>query len=151
MGQCADSQVTCISSTVSLVHIRSQVLVHSLVQKGFHIGVAQDEVLELGSAMDPSGASQPIRTCPELTAVYIPAILVACFFRTYSARIYFIGTNSSLACLHMPHPSHPVDDATAHSYNREHGRLARSRGRLDRASRSPQGGWDREPASWALV
>ena len=45
------------------------------------------------------------------------------FLRTYSARIYFIVSNSSLACLHMPHPSSLVDDIRAPSYNREHGRL----------------------------
>ena len=42
------------------------------------------------------------------------------FLRTYSARIYSIETNSSLACLHMPHPSNPVDDTSARSFNREH-------------------------------
>ena len=30
--------------------------------------------------------------------------------RLYSARIYSIGTNSSLACLHMPHLSKEFDD-----------------------------------------
>ncbi|KAL4081117.1 hypothetical protein J3A83DRAFT_4084336, partial [Scleroderma citrinum] len=54
-----------------------------------------------------------------------------CFFRTYSARIYSIETNSSLACLHVPHPSSPLDDIRAHSFDREHGfASARSRGRL---------------------
>ena len=43
-----------------------------------------------------------------------------CFLRTYSARIYFIVSNSSLACLHMPHPSNPVDDNSVRPYNREH-------------------------------
>lgn len=42
------------------------------------------------------------------------------FFRTYSARIYSIDTNRVLACLHMPHPSPPVDDTRAHSFYREH-------------------------------
>ena len=39
--------------------------------------------------------------------------------RTYSARIYFIVSNSSLACLHMPHPSNPVDDIRARPLYRE--------------------------------
>ena len=64
----------------------------------------------------------------------------SCFLRTYSARIYFIVSNSSLACLHMPHPSNPVDDISARSYNREHGRFVRSRGRFDRVS-SPSSEW----------
>ena len=50
--------------------------------------------------------------------IYIKEVLpLSGFLRTYSARIYFIGANSSLACLHMPHPSNPVDDIrTASSY-----------------------------------
>ena len=75
--------------------------------------------------------------CPNPGAsdkVYIPRPGHSGFLRTYSARIYFIVSNSSLACLHMPHPSNPVDDTSAHSYNREHGRLVRSRGRLVRSS-----------------
>ena len=43
------------------------------------------------------------------------------FLRTYSARIYFIETNSSLAILQLPHPSNPLDDNHAHSFDREHG------------------------------
>ena len=39
--------------------------------------------------------------------------------RTYSARIYFIVSNSSLACLHMPHPSNPVDDIRVRPSYRE--------------------------------
>ena len=53
-----------------------------------------------------------------------------CFLRTYSARIYFIETNSSLACLHVPHPSNPVDDIRALPSYREHGLFQGSRGRL---------------------
>lgn len=51
--------------------------------------------------------------------LYNPALVRSCFLRTYSARIYSIETNSSLACLHMPHPSNPVDDTSARSFNRE--------------------------------
>ena len=62
---------------------------------------------------------------------YKPVLLLFRFFRTYSARIYFIETNSSLACLHVPHPSIPVDDISAHSFDREYGlRLRGSRGCL---------------------
>ena len=43
------------------------------------------------------------------------------FLRTYSARIYFIVSNLSLACLHMPHPSYPVDDNRTRPFDREHG------------------------------
>ena len=53
------------------------------------------------------------------------------FLRTYSARIYFIGTNSSLACLHMPHPSNPVDDNRVRPSYRAHGPALRARGRED--------------------
>jgi hypothetical protein len=53
--------------------------------------------------------------------VYKAALKLSWFFRTYSARIYFIETNSSLACLHMPHPSNPLDDNRALSFDREHG------------------------------
>ena len=42
------------------------------------------------------------------------------FLRTYSARIYFIETNSSLAILQLPHPSNPLDDICALSFDREH-------------------------------
>ena len=70
-------------------------------------------------------------TGPELTAAYIRPAAALRFPRTYSARIYFIVSNSSLACLHMPHPSYPADDIRAHSFDREHGLpLRRSRGRL---------------------
>jgi hypothetical protein len=43
-----------------------------------------------------------------------------CFLRTYSARIYFIVSNSSLACLHKPHPSTPFDDTRVRPSHREH-------------------------------
>jgi len=46
-----------------------------------------------------------------------------------SARIYFIETNSSLAILQLPHPTNPLDDICAHSFNREHG--FRASGSLD--------------------
>ena len=110
---------------------------------------------ERNFAVDPVGGRRGLQTlfhkrlydypenpkaCPKLTARYKARPCIHCFFRTYSARIYFIGTNSSLACLHMPHPSNPVDDISARSYNREHGRFVRSRGRLDRVS-SPSSEW----------
>ncbi|KIO07485.1 hypothetical protein M404DRAFT_411607 [Pisolithus tinctorius Marx 270] len=34
-------------------------------------------------------------------------------------------TNLSLACLHMPHPSNPLDDICTYSFDREHGLLLR--------------------------
>ena len=76
---------------------------------------------------------QEIHTCPKLTAIK-PASVNFCFLRLYSARyghhkvsaslslsrshfsvhrIYFIVSNLSLACLTMPHSSHPVDDSHA--------------------------------------
>ena len=63
----------------------------------------------------------------------------SCLLRTYSARIYFIVSNSSLACLHMPLLSHPVDDIRVRPSYREHGRpllfggRVWSRGRLARS------------------
>jgi len=76
-----------------------------------------------------------------------------CFFRTYSARIYFIETNSSLAILQLPHPSNPLDDTCAHSFDREHGSAqAKSRGRLACSSLSAACSLDfNQPARWALV
>ena len=66
-----------------------------------------------------------LTACPKLhLAIKFPS-QHSCFLRTYSARIYSIETNSSLACLHMPHPSNPVDDTSIHPYNREHGSLRR--------------------------
>jgi hypothetical protein len=80
---------------------------------------------------------------PALNSIYKPAREKFCFLRLYSARyghhkvspasfklkltksssyrIYFIVSNLSLACLTMPHSSHPVDDIHVPSFDREHG------------------------------
>ena len=58
-----------------------------------------------------SFTKRPKTTQPALNlVVYKDLRRHRCFLRTYSARIYFIVSNSSLACLHMPHPTSPVDD-----------------------------------------
>lgn len=57
---------------------------------------------------------------PGLLTLYKAAPGLRSFLRTYSVRIYFIVSNSSLACLHMPHPSNPLDDIRARSSHREH-------------------------------
>ncbi|TBU44392.1 hypothetical protein BD309DRAFT_958540 [Dichomitus squalens] len=51
----------------------------------------------------------------------------------------------------MPHPSNPVDDTSARSYNREHGRLVRSRGRLVHCWHISSELYLGGPASWAYV
>ena len=79
--------------------------------------------------------------CPKLTA-YKVASRTVCFLRTYSARIYFIGTNSSLARLLVPHPSCPVDDNRARSLCRAHVGLWLARGSLACSSFAlPGAGW----------
>jgi hypothetical protein len=66
--------------------------------------------------ISPVSSAKP----PLKLALYKEPLLLPLLFRTYSARIYSIGTNSSLACLHMPHLSKEFDDTAAASYNREH-------------------------------
>ncbi|OCH94958.1 hypothetical protein OBBRIDRAFT_21364 [Obba rivulosa] len=56
------------------------------------------------------------------------------------------GTNSSLACLHMPHPSNPVDDTSARSLYREHGRLCAVSRTFGSRCAPPQG-WCTDRAS----
>ena len=65
------------------------------------------------------GPQSARRACPKVRSGIKAAAQPSGFLRTYSARIYFIVSNSSLACLHMPHPSNPVDDIAVRSYNRE--------------------------------
>ena len=90
-----------------------------------HCVPVQERQSRLCATLLPTGANAtraaPLPPCPKHPPTYKPAPSHSCFLRTYSARIYFIGTNSSLACLHMPHPSNPVDDNSVHPYNREHG------------------------------
>ncbi|KAH7925933.1 hypothetical protein BV22DRAFT_1033433 [Leucogyrophana mollusca] len=52
----------------------------------------------------------------------------------------------------MPHPSNPLDDICAHSFNREHGFASvKSRGRLVRTLLGCLRLSDSEPASWVSV